>query len=398
MKRLLCWRTAAEKQKFGADVFYGLAGEPRGSHCLETILRLSPDEVYAELLETGKLTDPQTVREYVQDNVSNFVVQTVLQTVRTAQQAAAVLSALEPVLPYILDPSHKRRGILWRMVEMAAAFPGDCQEKVLQMIPAAFTALTASGIDGAGKPINKATAVEVPAVKLNKCIPALLSIQKPARDGDRVQVDVAGTRALYHMLRFEPSLLCKDTVKGIMELAPDEMELLTKDALGSRCVLDGILEGPLKDSVFALALKRLLAKLQGRWVAVAIDRVGHHTVKKLFRALSDVKDKEVLVKELMEGKNRMNGNSMGRSVLDALEVRAYEMNGEKEWSKLVKKNVENEEWLKEIVEGDAKVRDKQAKRKKFDPEAAISSQKKNRVSSSVDAILEAFSIPREKKP
>lgn len=343
VQRLLCWRNAEEKKRFGADVMYGLAGEPCGSLCLETIFRLSPDDVYADLLDAGKLADPMTMREYVEDDVSNFVVQTVLQTIKTAQQAASILEALEPAMSYILDPSNKRRGILWRMVELTSSETGkQCQGKVLQMICNGFSLLK----------IKHGVSEE--NLKVNKCISPLLNMKKPDRDGDRVVVDVAGTRALYNMLRFEP-VLCRDTLIGVTdELASEEIELLAKDALGSRCVLDGILEGPVVDPIFASALSRLVIKLRGRWVAVATDRVGHHTVKKVFRALRDMKDKESLVHELVEGKNRMNGNSMGRSVLDALEVHIYETKGEKEWSKAIKKNVEKEEWLKEIVATAAK--------------------------------------------
>lgn len=382
VKRILCWTTSEEKAKFGEDVFYGLAGEPRGSHCLETILRVSTDSVYSELLQVGKLTDSDIVRDYVQDNqgdsvsgVSNFVIQTVLQTLRNKEQAAAMLSALEPTLQYVLDPNRKRRGILWRMAEMVVAFDDDCQSKFLRLV----TTAAASAL------LTSSTNVNTVA-KLNKCIPFLINAHLPVQNGERVLLDVAGTRAVYHMLRFQPAL-CKDTIKGIMELTTEQIESLTKDALGSRCILDGILDGPIDDSVFSSALKRLLVKLQGRWVAVAVDRVGHHTVKKLFRALHDIKDKELLVTEMVDGKNRMTGNSMGRSVLDALEVRIYESRGQVEWSKLITSNDKKESWLKDLVEGDS------SSKNRIDQTSA----KRSRVTSSMEGIISAMSIPKKQQ-
>jgi Pumilio-family RNA binding repeat len=383
VRRILCWRNELEQQTYGSDVLYGLAGEPRGSRCCETILRLAPDSVYDTLLDIGKLTETSTMQEYVRDNVSNFVVQTILQTIRTSNQAMSILDALAPSMSYILDVGNKRRWILWRIAELAVTY-SECQSRVLSMITEGFSCLTN---DGKGN-------TEV-RMKLNKCIPLLLQIVPPTQYGDRVAVDIAGTRIVHHMLRFTPDL-CKDTIKGLMELAPVEMELLTKDPLASRCILDELVQSSNIDHpVFSSALKRLVTKLQGTWVSIAIDRVGHHTIKKLFVALVDVSDKRLLVEELIAGKNRMNGNSMGRNVLDALEVRAYEMNGELEWSNMIKRHIAKKEWLKEILENKVdSTAETSAKRKAI--ECDINGQptaQKKRVSTSLGTIMDAISIP-----
>lgn len=94
--------------------------------------------------------------------------------------------------------------------------------------------------------------------------------------------------------------------------------------------MDGILDGPVKTPIFAAGTNDLREKLSGSWASLATDRVGHHTVKKLFKHLPKIDDKAKLVEELWNGGNRLRGNAMGRSVIDACLIDAYDEN-RKEW-------------------------------------------------------------------
>jgi hypothetical protein len=75
-----------------------------------------------------------------------------------------------------------------------------------------------------------------------------LSLQKAENDGERLQLDVAGTRTVFQLLRFEPQH-CKVVLKGILALSQEDIEAIAKDGLGSRCILDGILTAS-GDSIF----------------------------------------------------------------------------------------------------------------------------------------------------
>jgi hypothetical protein len=120
--------------------------------------------------------------------------------------------------------------------------------------------------------------------------------------------------------------LCEETLEGILEgLTTDELVVIAKDGLGSRCIMDGILEGPVQTPIFAAAAKKLLKKFTGTLVALSSDRVGHHIVMKLFHALPKIDDKTKLVDELAtSGGNRLSGTSMGRSVMEACRVEEYQ--------------------------------------------------------------------------
>ena len=427
IRRILCWRNDIEQQTYGSDVLYGYAGEPRGSHCLETILRIAPDTIHEQILTSCSIYDTATMREYIHDTVSNFVLQTMLQTIRTSEQARSILKAIEPNMAFILDPINKRRWIAWRMVELAVTYT-ECQGIVIDMITNGFTNLQQQSTNNTNTNAAGTPASDKVKRKLNKCINPLLNIIPPKQHGERVGVDIAGTRMVYYLLQYQTEF-CSDTIKGIMELSPNDMELLIKDPFVSRCIFDEIMtsnhsnvtkDNDRSHSMYINAQKRLVTKLQNRWVNIATDRVGYHMIKQLFVSLDDIHDKKLIVEELITGKNRMNGNSMGRNVLDALYVRIYETNGETEWVNTMKRQTSKQEWLKEIIDtkkettNQPHLKDKSSTAMDVNDEWAgnnsnnnkrntsmneiaentENNKKKQRVSKSVDTIMDAISIPK----
>lgn len=97
-----------------------------------------------------------------------------------------------------------------------------------------------------------------------------------------------------------------------------------------------------------MASKLLLKKLSDRISYLAAERVGHHTVMKLFRALPTMEDKAALSAELSHSLKRLGGNAMGRSVMVSCAVKEY-LEGENEWTKAVTKHRGKENWLDEIL-------------------------------------------------
>ena len=229
-------------------------------------------------------------------------------------------------------------------------------------------------------------------------------------------VDIAGTRMVYHLLQYQTEFR-SDTIKGIMELSPNDMELLVKDPFASRCIFDELMKSTQDSSSQGstmLTRKRLVTKLQNRWVGIATDRVGHHMVKQLFFSLDDMNDRKGIVDELIIGKNRMNSNSMGRNVLEALHVRIYETNGENEWINTMKRQLSKQDWLTEIIDtkkgktlNDSSVEHNvtdngsgTTTKKKGNAAMTMNmhdmnTKKKQRVSKSVDTIMDAISIPTQ---
>jgi hypothetical protein len=413
-KRLLCWNDSLEEQKQVGDVIYGYSGEPRGSHILETLFRLCPDEMYNSIVKYGDLESPSSLQDYSEHNVSNFVVQTFLTTIRSKDQAERVLKAIEKVIScgLAVDPSKKRRGILWRTCELAAKYRVG-QESLLKAVRMGFGSLNESNADDTEKTETsegkkKKQRKKASALEIKDCIPLLINLKSAEADGGRADIDAAGARAVYQMLHFSPRL-CEDVLKGILEgLSETEIEILAKDGLGSRCILDGILDGPPNTSNFASAFKSLFIKLQGRWTSLSTDRVGHHSVKKLFHALPKIDDKAKLVEELVDGGNRLNGNAMGRSVAEECLVHIYSEN-RKEWRKAMSKTQTKEtnfmddivaETNKTGIDNEGKSKSKRKRKRKRpekednDDDAKPLKAKSERGSDlATDAIIDAMTVP-----
>lgn len=368
VKQILCWQGGVktdQEQEHANDVIYGLSGEPRGSHVLETIMRLCPDDFYESLLQCGDFLSSKAMQDYVTHPVSNFVVQTMLSTVRTKEQAESVLKVAEKVIAsgLAIDTAKKRRGVLWRAIELAAKYRIE-QDGMLKAIRLGFLAVNPAG-ENDNKNIDddnpdttenseggkkKKQRKKASSVELKDCIPMLIGLTRNPVDDQRITLDAAGCRSVHHLLRFSPRL-CQDVLDGIMkEMSAEDLISITKDGLGSRCIMDGILDGPVKTPIYSTAIKDLREKLGGSWASLATDRVGHHTVKKIFRSLPRIDDKAKLVEELVDAGNRLRGNTMGRSVIDSCLVDAYEEN-RKEWRHKVGKmlSTTEENFLAEVT-------------------------------------------------
>eukprot|EP00551_Chaetoceros_affinis_P005633 CAMPEP_0203676360 /NCGR_PEP_ID=MMETSP0090-20130426/24285_1 /ASSEMBLY_ACC=CAM_ASM_001088 /TAXON_ID=426623 /ORGANISM="Chaetoceros affinis, Strain CCMP159" /LENGTH=761 /DNA_ID=CAMNT_0050542883 /DNA_START=64 /DNA_END=2349 /DNA_ORIENTATION=+ len=343
-KRIICWDDTIQddsEQKQAGEVIYGLSGEIRGSHMLEVLLRTSNDDFYEKMCQAGRFFSTDAFVEYAEHDVSNFVIQTLLNTVRTRSQAESAIKCTEGIISngFVLNGDNRRRGIFWRAVEMSAKFRIG-QETILKSMRKGFNL---SGV--------------------SDCVPRLICYQDPENDGGRIGLDAAGARTIYHLLRFVPRL-CTEILEGILtKFSAEQLISICNDGLGSRCIIDGILEGPTRQEPFANSVKELCTKLKGHWVQLSVERVGHHTVKKIFLKLKFFEDKAAISEELSKGINRMSGNAMGRKIISECAVKDY-MEGEDVWRSVVKKAMERESFLKEIVEGDTIGSTKKRKRKR----------------------------------
>ena len=371
--RLLCWQPGKDikEQPHTGNVIYGLSGEPRGSHVLDTLFRLSSDSLYESILSLGDFLSEKTLVEYMEHNVSNFVVQTILATLRTKEQALKISALLQSNALLIVNAEKRRRGILWRWAEMANTYP-ECQSKVIQGISAALEKLHSN------------------AKLAKQCASTLLDIRNVPNE-DRLLLNVEGTRALFHLLHFQGKA-GKSVVDSVLTLSTTDLERLAKDGLGSRCVWDAILE---EKSPAVSSCKKFLIKLQGRWVALATDRVGHYVVRKLFTALPDNNSREVLVKELSEAIIRLEGNAMGRKIASLCHLREYTSRGKKEWERSIGKSAKEKVWLEEMLHSEPKGQTKNRKRTAPPTVKESSSDKSKRIKEmTMGDIINAISMPK----
>lgn len=122
--------------------------------------------------------------------------------------------------------------------------------------------------------------------------------------------------------------------------------------------MDGLLDGPSR----SIAAKLLLPKLSGRLSFLAAERVGHHAVIKLFKALP-MEEKAVMSAELSQSLNRLGSNAMGRSVMVSCVVKEY-LEGEDVWKSALGKQEEKDNWLQDIIGVSTNEDDNKSKKKR----------------------------------
>lgn len=281
--RLLCWdpniavgndddesreaelnENNAAKQPYASDIIYGLSGEPRGSILLETIFHCCPDSFHDMLCKIGGFYDEATMKEYVSHGVSNFVVQTLLVSARDKNQTSKLVKCLCGILEdgSILNAKHRnldkmkndndeepsshgknqRMGIIWRAFEMCAS-KGSTQDQE-QLIHAlmrgyASTASMDSNDDKEGSKRKKRSKAK--GLSVEGCIPLLLGLTPSKPDdvqeyssADRLTIDAAGARALYHIFHFTQRLR-SEWVNGFVKLyCQSDLVKIANDGLASR--------------------------------------------------------------------------------------------------------------------------------------------------------------------
>jgi hypothetical protein len=201
VQRILCWQDGTEEQKHAGDVIYGLSGEPRGSHLLETLLRLSPDDIHESIVKYGDFLSPSSMQEYAEHEVSNFVVQTLLTTIRTKEQAEPMLKNMEKIISngLAINPAKKRRGILWRSTELAAKFRVG-QDGILKAVRLGFGSLITTTEDTTAPPSESEDGKmqkqrkKTSAVEIEDCVSQLIHLRTPEQEGGRIMLDAAGAR------------------------------------------------------------------------------------------------------------------------------------------------------------------------------------------------------------
>ena len=263
--KLLCWDSsihhsetdevnAENAQPYAGDIIYGLSGEPRGSILLETIFRCAPDSFHNEICHTGGFYIEETLREYAFHSVSNFVVQAVLNTVRSKSQVANLVKCLCGMIEdgSILkfkgqsdeSPTNKRMGIVWRAMEMCVMKgSSQDQEQIIHALMRGYATISTTSshdnlADDEGSKRKKRSKAK--GLSAQECIPLLLGL-KPGIGEDpdaggafRLVLDASGARALHHIFHFSERLR-SDWVKGFARVYEQgDLVKIANDGLGSR--------------------------------------------------------------------------------------------------------------------------------------------------------------------
>ena len=219
IKYILHWNSP---NTASGDILYGLSGETHGSRIVETILQVSHDDLYRELLARGDFFGQ--LGDYASHDVANFVVQMILQTARSKDQVEKLVEGLVPLVKNGVLMDSSRRGVTFRLVEMCAKWKIG-QGEVLN-------AVLVGCCKKVGKEFSSTTSI-IPPLDIEGCINYLLSMQFLEDGGGKLKVDVNGARIIHYLLRFNPKL-CGSILDAILSLSSSDLNSIAKDSLASR--------------------------------------------------------------------------------------------------------------------------------------------------------------------
>lgn len=254
--------------------------------------------------------------EFCEHGVSNFLIQAALQRADDKPLAEEMVEAIGDNASELLKA--RRAGVLWRAAQACVrlGLKAKTQTKLLEHIALAVQAghtgvppppPTSASSDGDAEEDGKggdgklssppSTADAFKAARA--WVPALLSPRLPGEGGlDRLFLNVPGARIVQNALLFDPPVAAP-VLKAVAALPEAVLAAIARDNMGSRCLLDPILEaagasrgggGKGKNKPAEDARRAVLRAFRGHLVAMACDRVAWHILLKCFRGV-DMKEK-----------------------------------------------------------------------------------------------------------
>lgn len=389
VQKALCTHTPSRC----AEVVYAMAGESLSSRFLEAVLWHTDPSTF--LVQFFEICMQGKVMEYAEDEVANFVLQTWLQRTESAKQIKVVLEELGPSFGKLVKEK-RRSGVLWRLAGACLRL-GKGEKKIVKALLLALGGKEGEEVKGEGTTLTA-------AVRAVQTLLALRIGQEDAgggekkgrgvgRDDGRLYLSVPGARLLECVMRFPGReggemgvgwVFCQ----AVLELPSESLVAIAKDNVGSRTILDPLLElsstataamteatataGDTKkrkengcgkngsgsgggssssgrSSTSQLA-DHLADKLRGHFASLALHPVGYHVLTKCFTTGGlSLEGKRAIAQELMQAESRLAGCHFGRRALGVVGVSLFRGN-RKKWEELQREGKKKKQVLDNLFE------------------------------------------------
>ncbi|ORX54716.1 ARM repeat-containing protein [Piromyces finnis] len=283
-----------EKDTFVND----LLKHPVGSHLFEKVLKYSSDKMFHQIFITyfhGNMI------ELCRNNISNFVVQHLLENVRSAQQLLIMIKEIIPEFEFFLFRG--RSGVIVKSIEACGKFKVQ-QREVVNAISKAFHASDNRKI-------------------MIKLLLTLKKYEDYQRD-NKAPFLIQGALMIETLLSYEDGNN-KFLIESLISLSHNEIKEWATDAIASR-VIESFLQS---SQVILKAKRKILHMFDGNYGEIACNRYGSHLVDKCW-AVSDLKMKESIAEELLESERELNSNFHGKFVLRNCKIESFKRNRQ-EW-------------------------------------------------------------------
>ncbi|PKA61444.1 Pumilio like 23 [Apostasia shenzhenica] len=286
--------TEASKEKLKQDVM-GLLEDTASSHLLEVIVEVAPVALYAELLDVvfkGSLFDMSS------HQLGNFVVQALVSSARTKDQATLFVEELGPHLGQLFEAG--KPGVV-------ASILAACQRlhtHIDEFCEALTTALC---------PQSKATTC---------IVPHLLFLDSYFREKTDWKWPIGHKMHILGCLMLQNLYkISQDSVRPFIEsiTSMEAVHVLetARDVGGSR-----VLEAFLSSSTSIKQKDEVLAKLQGHFGELSMQPSGSFAVEKCFAA-SNISMKETIALEVLNVQPELSRTRHGPFLLRKLDIEGF---------------------------------------------------------------------------
>lgn len=165
-------------------------------------------------------------------------------------------------------------------------------------------------------------ALECGGEKANKCILPIVALTPlkiiEERGTTEPEICLHGSLILQHIFQFNKPI---KIIQSLLDMKPQDIANIFCDQKGSR-IADAYLESKF---IGEKSREKLIKHLEGMYSKMAQSRSGSHVLEKFYKLSSDTQ-KEVIVKELSERVNQLNGSVSGRIINYKFSVEAYARN------------------------------------------------------------------------
>lgn len=167
--------------------------------------------------------------------------------------------------------------------------------------------------------------------KSNRCILPIISLTplNIIEEKDEAKITLHGSLILQHIFQFNKPI---KIVQSLLEMKPQDIANILCDQKGSR-IADAYLESKF---IGEKSREKLIKLLEGMYLKMALSKAGSHVLEKFYNQSSDT-HKEVIVQELSERVNQLNGCVSGRIIAYKFSVDAYARN-KNQWRGFLNRN------------------------------------------------------------
>ncbi|CAO3620810.1 unnamed protein product [Cunninghamella echinulata] len=304
--------------------FQTLIRDKVGSHLMEVIVKMAPDEVYDRIHQTylkGKF------EKFSLNPVSNFVIQHAITNVRTPQQLKSIVAELSNSFDKLIK--NGKYGVIRSLID--ASVKMDSSQK--EIVDALTNGLGMADVKDRKEFVN--------------CIIRMKSLQEwndlPDEEKKNLRnFHLQGSLILQGIMKM-PQEQNSVIINSFLSMNPDVTLRWCYTPMGSRAYEAIIASNEVNEKI----KKKVLRNLMGNFASLAKDKFGSHIVEKCW-SVATIEQKEKIAQELMKYEYDLSEHYLGKCILWTCNIDLYKRRRE-EWIEREEGMIRKKDMFKDIL-------------------------------------------------